>query len=77
MPAYHWNDPSLATIKTAFVGMHGRSASCGANLVHMTNWILKTAFRSASSPRLKSIWIESGARLGWPFPDAAARRSVS
>ena len=60
--AYHWQDPSLATIPT-FLGMHALGF-VWCNLVHMTNWILNGI--PEKFPKLKSVWIESG--LAWvPF----------
>ncbi|WP_417625719.1 amidohydrolase family protein [Pararhodobacter aggregans] len=60
--AYHWQDPSLATVNR-FLGMHALGfAWC--NMVHMTNWILNGI--PERFPKLKSIWVESG--LAWvPF----------
>ena len=57
--AYHWQDPSLATIPT-FLGMHALGFMW-CNMVHMTNWILSGI--PVRFPNLKSIWIESG--LAW------------
>lgn len=57
--AYHWQDPSLATVPT-FLAMHALGF-VWCNMVHMTNWILNGI--PVKFPRLKSIWIESG--LAW------------
>ena len=60
--AYHWQDPSLATIPS-FLGMHALGF-VWCNMVHLTNWILNGI--PEKFPKLKSIWIESG--LAWiPF----------
>lgn len=57
--AYHWQDPSLATVPT-FLGMHALGF-VWCNMVHMTNWILSGI--PEKFPALKSIWVESG--LSW------------
>lgn len=57
--AYHWQDPSLATVST-FLGMHALGF-VWCNMVHMTNWILNGI--PEKFPQLKSIWVESG--LSW------------
>lgn len=57
--AYHWQDPSLATVPT-FLGMHALGF-VWCNMVHMTNWILSGI--PEKFPKLKSVWIESG--LSW------------
>jgi predicted TIM-barrel fold metal-dependent hydrolase len=60
--AYHWQDPSLATVPT-FLGMHALGF-VWCNMVHMTNWILTGM--PERFPRLKTLWVESG--LAWvPF----------
>ena len=60
--AYHWQDPSLATMNR-FLGMHALGF-VWCNMVHMTNWILNGI--PERFPNLKSVWIESG--LAWvPF----------
>lgn len=60
--AYHWQDPSLATVNR-FLGMHALGF-VWCNMVHMTNWILNGI--PERFPKLKSIWVESG--LAWiPF----------
>jgi predicted TIM-barrel fold metal-dependent hydrolase len=60
--AYHWEDPSLATINR-FLGMHALGFVWW-NMVHLTNWVLNGL--PERFPKLKSIWVESG--LAWvPF----------
>lgn len=60
--AYHWQDPSLATVNR-FLGMHALGFTW-CNMVHMTNWVLNGI--PERFPGLKSIWVESG--LAWvPF----------
>ena len=60
--AYHWQDPSLATVNR-FLGMHALGF-VWCNMVHMTNWVLNGI--PERFPGLKAIWVESG--LAWiPF----------
>lgn len=60
--AYHWQDPSLTTLRQ-FLGVHALGF-VWCNIVLMTNWILNGI--PERFPKLKSMWVESG--LSWiPF----------
>lgn len=59
---YHWDDPSLTTLRQ-FLGVHALGF-VWCNLVIMTNWILNGL--PERFPKLRTLWVESG--LAWiPF----------
>ena len=69
--AFTWADQSLQ-LTNRFIAVHGLGFTW-CNMLHLANWLVNGM--PERFPKLKTIWIESGPRLG-AVPDAAARQRI-